>query len=72
MFDEIASSYDLANRVMSCGIDISLAFQRFYGIELPIFIDDYELFSKNNRPTIAGQEVRFIVDDSPFNIINQN
>ncbi|WP_191337321.1 bifunctional demethylmenaquinone methyltransferase/2-methoxy-6-polyprenyl-1,4-benzoquinol methylase UbiE [Helicobacter pullorum] len=23
MFDEIASSYDLANRVMSCGIDIS-------------------------------------------------
>lgn len=55
-----------------CGIDISLAFQRFYGIELPIFIDDYELFSKNNRPTIAGQEVRFIVDDSPFNIISQN
>lgn len=60
-----------ASRVL-CGIDISLAFQRFYGIELPIFIDDYELFSKNNRPTIAEQEVRFIVDDSPFNIINQN
>ena len=51
-----------ASRVL-CGIDIATAFQKFYGLSFPIFIDDYELFSANNRPKTDRQEVRLIVDD---------
>ena len=51
-----------ASRVF-CGIDIAIAFQNFYGLSLPLFIDNYELFSKDNQPDINRQEIRMIVDN---------
>lgn len=54
-----------ASRVL-CGIDIAIAFQNFYGLSLPLFIDNYELFSEDNQPNINRQVVRMIVDNCPF------
>ena len=56
-----------ASRVL-CGIDIAIAFQNFYGLSLPLFIDNYELFSKENQPDINRQEIRMIVDNCSFNV----
>ena len=54
-----------ASRVL-CGIDIAIAFQNFYGLSLPLFIDNYELFSEDNQPGINRQVVRMIVDNCSF------
>lgn len=56
-----------ASRVL-CGIDIAIAFQNFYGLSLPLFIDNYELFSEDNQPDINRQEIRMIVDNCSFNV----
>lgn len=52
-----------ANRVL-CGIDIAIAFQEFYGLSLPLFIDNYELFSSDNCPETDRQEIRLMVGDT--------
>lgn len=52
-----------ANRVL-CGIDIAIAFQEFYGLSLPLFIDNYELFSSDNCPETNRQEIRLMVGDT--------
>ena len=52
-----------ANRVL-CGIDIAIAFQEFYGLSLPLFIDNYELFSSDNCPKTNRQEIRLMVGDT--------
>lgn len=54
-----------ASRVL-CGIDIAIAFQNLYGLSLPLFIDNYELFSEDNQPNINRQVVRMIVDNCSF------
>ena len=54
-----------ASRVL-CGIDIAIAFQNFYGLYMPLFIDNYELFSEDNQPDINRQVVRMIVDNCSF------
>ena len=54
-----------ASRVL-CGIDIAIAFQNFYGLSMPLFIDNYELFSEDNQPDINRQVVRMIVDNCSF------
>ena len=54
-----------ASRVL-CGIDIAIAFQKFYGLYMPLFIDNYELFSEDNQPYINRQVVRMIVDNCSF------
>ena len=56
-----------ASRVL-CGIDIAIAFQKFYGLSLPVFIDNYELFSEDNKPNITQQEIRMIVDNNKFDV----
>lgn len=54
-----------ASKVL-CGIFISIAFQEYFGLSLPMFIDNYELFSEDNRPNITRQEIRLIVDNCSF------
>ena len=56
-----------ASRVL-CGIDIAIAFQKFYGLSLPLFIDDYELFSEDNQPNVNRQVIRLIVRNCPFQV----
>ena len=56
-----------ASRVL-CGIDIAIAFQNFYGLSLPLFIDDYELFSEDNQPDVNRQVIRLIVRNCAFQV----
>ena len=56
-----------ASRVL-CGIDIAIAFQNFYGLSLPLFIDDYELFSEDNQPDVDRQVIRLIVRNCAFQV----
>lgn len=57
-----------ASKVL-CGIDISVAFQNFYGIKLPVWIDNAESINYDNMPELDRQCVKMIVDDSNFNVI---
>lgn len=56
-----------ASRIL-CGIDIAIAFQNFYGLSLPLFIDDYELFSEDNQPDVNRQVIRLIVRNCAFQV----
>ena len=56
-----------ASRVL-CGIDIAIAFQNFYGLSLPLFIDDYELFSEDNQPDVDRQVIKLIVRNCAFQV----
>lgn len=57
-----------ASKVL-CGIDIALAFQKFYGINLPVFIDNAESINSENFPGINSQVIKLIVDECSFKII---
>ena len=57
-----------ASKVL-CGIDIAVAFQNFYGIKLPVWIDNAESINHDNLPALDRQCVKMIVDDSNFNVI---
>lgn len=57
-----------ASKVL-CGIDIALAFQKFYGINLPVFIDNAESINSENFPGINNQVIKLIVDECSFKII---
>ena len=55
-----------ASRIM-CGIDISLAFQKHFNLELPIFIDNFESINKNRMPILPNQVIKMIVSEDHFN-----
>ena len=65
-----ASSTNFASQVR-CGIDISTAFCKFYGINLPIFIDFAESICEDNYPDTERQTIKLIVDECEFNVINK-
>lgn len=54
-----------------CGIDISTAFCKFYGVNLPMFIDFAESICEDNYPDTDRQTIKLIVDDCKFNVINK-
>lgn len=56
-----------ANRML-CGIDLSLGLQSYYGVSLPIFIDDSELVNKVNYPVFNGQTIKLKVSNDDFKI----
>lgn len=65
-----ASSTNFASQVR-CGIDISTAFCKFYGINLPMFIDFAESICEDNYPETGRQIIKLIVDECEFNVINK-
>lgn len=65
-----ASSTNFASQVR-CGIDISTAFCKFYGINLPMFIDFAESICEDNYPNTDRQTIKLIVDECKFNVINK-
>lgn len=65
-----ASSTNFASQVR-CGIDISTAFCKFYGINLPMFIDFAESICEDNYPETERQTIKLIVDECKFNVINK-
>nr|DAY73206.1 MAG TPA: chromosome partition protein [Caudoviricetes sp.] len=60
-----ASVTNHASKVL-IGIDLALALQKFYDINLPLFIDDSELINESNIPSINNQLIKMIVTDEDF------
>lgn len=54
--------YNKAESILS-GIDISNAFMKYFGLNMPLFIDDAESISSNNSITSERQLIRLIVSD---------
>lgn len=65
-----ASSTNFASQVR-CGIDISTAFCKFYGIKTPLFIDFAESICEDNYPETKRQTIKLIVDECKFNVVNK-
>lgn len=65
-----ASVTNFASQVR-CGIDISTAFCKFYGVNLPEFIDFAESICEDNYPKTDRQTIKLIVDECKFNVINK-
>lgn len=47
-------------------IEMQRLFMDSIGVELPIFIDEYSVFSDNNRPVIDGQSVCLYATNTPY------
>ena len=58
-----------ASRIL-VGIELSLAFQRHYSISLPMFIDNAETLSIDNKPMLSNQSIMLYVDGSEMRINN--
>ena len=56
-----------ASRIL-CGIDISLAFQNYFGTSVPMFIDNAESVNEGNYPEIGSQVIKMFVDECKFTI----
>lgn len=65
-----ASVTNFASQVR-CGIDISTAFCKFYGVNIPMFIDFAESICEDNYPETNRQTIKLIVDECKFNVINK-
>lgn len=65
-----ASSTNFASQVR-CGIDISTAFCKFYGIKTPLFVDFAESICEDNYPDTERQTIKLIVDECKFNVVNK-
>lgn len=65
-----ASSTNFASKVR-CGIDISTAFCKFYGIKTPLFVDFAESICEDNYPKTDRQTIKLIVDNCRFNVVNK-
>lgn len=60
-----ASVTNHASKVL-IGIDLALALQKFYDVNLPLFIDDADLINSDNMPEIDNQLVKLIVTNEDF------
>lgn len=56
-----------ASRIL-CGIDISLAFQRHFNLQLPLFIDNFESVNVNTLPSMGNQVVKLVFDYCKFQV----
>lgn len=61
-----------ASRI-SCGVDLSLVFQKSYGLSLPLFIDNAECLNASNMPRVDdGQVIALSVSESALNVSELN
>lgn len=60
-----ASVTNHASKVL-IGIDLALALQKFYDVNLPLFVDDADLINSDNMPEIDNQLVKLIVTNEDF------
>lgn len=51
-----------------CGIDLSLGLQRFYGLKLPIFIDESHTVDEDNYPLIENQTIKMWNNGGEFSV----
>lgn len=53
---------------VKCKCDIAQAFQTFYGVSLPIFIDNCESVNMSEMPVVRGQAIEVRVSENDFNV----
>lgn len=53
---------------VNCQIDIARAFAKYYGCDVPVFIDNSESINEENMPSLPCQTVIMRVTDSQFNV----
>lgn len=71
ILDKEGVSYQVTNSAsrMRCGIDVARSFSRFYGVSLPLFVDNAERMDSSNLPGEEGQVVLLRVsDDKGLNV----
>lgn len=54
--------------IILCGIDLSIGFQKHYGLRLPLFIDDIINLNECNFPSIDTQVVKLMLTDGELKI----
>lgn len=66
ILDKDGVSYQVTNSAsrMRCGIDVAMCFSRFYGVSLPLFVDNSERMDSSNLPEYDGQVVLLRVSDN--------
>lgn len=62
-----ANVCNTASKVL-CGIDLSLGFQKFYGLKMPIFVDNAELVNAEKYPDLENQVIKLVVDNNDFHV----
>lgn len=71
VLDNKGVTYNVTNTAsrMLCGIDIARTFCKFYGVNMPLFIDNGERINKENIPQLECQSVLLCVsEDKNLNI----
>ena len=56
-----------ASRIL-CGLDIAMAFQRQYNLQLPIFIDNAESISDERIPHLQQQVILLVFKKTQFEV----
>lgn len=66
-YDGVTGSNNFASRIL-IGVELSQAFQRHYGVTLPIFIDNAESLNEVNIPKHDGQVILLVVSEDDFKV----
>lgn len=71
ILDKFGVSANVCNAASAklCGIDLSLGFQKFYGLNLPIFIDEAHTIDEDNYPTIDNQIIKLWNNGGDFEVV---
>lgn len=71
ILDKFGVSANVCNAASAklCGIDLSLGFQKFYGLNLPIFIDEAHTIDEDNYPIIDNQLIKLWNNGGDFEVV---
>lgn len=71
ILDKFGVSANVCNAASAklCGIDLSLGFQKFYGLNLPIFIDEAHTIDADNYPMIDNQIIKLWNNGGDFEVV---
>ena len=70
MLDGVTDSNNYASKVL-IGVELAKAFQKYFGLELPLFIDNAESLDEVNVPS-HSQIVMLVRSDCPFTVISDS
>ncbi len=66
-YEGVTGSNNYASRIL-IGVELSQAFQKHYGVTLPIFIDNAESLNEMNIPKHDGQVILLVVSEDDFKV----
>ncbi len=66
-YEGVTGSNNYASRIL-IGVELSQAFQKYYGVTLPIFIDNAESLNEVNIPKHDGQVILLVVSEDDFKV----